>query len=75
MSTYYGTCEICQMSECGNCKDNGVTDINFLSKKVKERCNDCVCLVSGDNGEWVCDESEQLCMAVVKCPEGVEFKS
>ena len=25
----------------------------------KERCQDCVCLVKGDNGECVCDEVEK----------------
>lgn len=71
MSTFYGTCELCQMSECGSCKDNGFTDTNFLSKAVKERCRDCVCLTTGEHGEWYCDEAEQPCMAMKDCPEGL----
>lgn len=73
MSTYYGTCEICENPTCGNCTDNGFTDTNFLTKAVKERCTDCASLVTGDLGEWVCDEAQQPCMAVLDCPEGIEL--
>lgn len=36
-----------------------------------ERCRDCICLVAGDNGEWICDECERLCNEIgdVECPE------
>lgn len=74
MSTVYGTCESCHMDYCGNCRDNGSTDTNYLSKAVKKRCSDCVCLITGEYGEWYCDEANQLCMAVKKCPEGLELE-
>lgn len=69
MSTYYGTCEVCAMDECGNCEDNGTVDINFLSKEVKERCTNCVCLVEGNQGQWMCDEQNLPCMSISTCPE------
>ena len=69
MSTYYGTCEICQMKECGDCNDNGFVDTNFLIKEVKERCSSCICLVVGNEGQWVCDEKQLPCMAISNCPE------
>lgn len=36
-----------------------------------ERCRDCVCLVAGDNGEWICDECDKFCNEIgdVDCPE------
>ena len=35
----------------------------------KEQCQDCVCLVAGDNGEWICDECQTPCEDVKRCPE------
>lgn len=35
----------------------------------KEYCQDCVCLVEGDNGEWVCDECQKPIDEVEYCPE------
>ena len=40
----------------------------------RSRCEDCVCLVEGDNGEWVCDELNQKVEEVKDCPEGLELK-
>ena len=34
-----------------------------------ERCSDCICLVEGENGEWICDEYEERCDAIDKCGE------
>ena len=36
-----------------------------------ERCRDCICLVAGSNGEWICDEAERTCSEVEHCPEGL----
>ena len=36
------------------------------------RCQDCIALVAGDNGEWICDECEKEIHAVDQCPEGLE---
>lgn len=36
-----------------------------------ERCRDCICLVAGDNGEWICDECGRCCSEVEDCPEGL----
>lgn len=41
----------------------------------KEQCQDCVCLVVGDNGEWVCDECQKPCSDVKRCPETRETES
>ena len=40
----------------------------------RSRCQDCICLVEGDNGEWVCDELNQEVEQVKDCPEGLELK-
>lgn len=32
-------------------------------------CRDCICLVEGDNGEWVCDECQKTVEEVTECPE------
>ena len=37
-------------------------------------CQDCVCLVAGDNGEWVCDEMNKPIEEVENCPEQVDGK-
>lgn len=34
-----------------------------------ERCADCIFLVEGENGEWICDECEERCDAIDKCGE------
>ena len=39
---------------------------------TREFCTDCVCLVEGDNGEWICDECQMPVEEVEKCPEGEE---
>ena len=38
---------------------------------TREFCRDCVCLVEGDNGEWVCDECQKTVEEVTECPEGM----
>ena len=38
----------------------------------RETCTDCVCLVSGKNDEWICDECNKPVEEVERCPEGVE---
>lgn len=35
----------------------------------KEDCRDCVCLVEGDAGEWVCDEEGKPVEEIDICPE------
>lgn len=35
----------------------------------REFCMDCVCLVEGTNGEWVCDECQKTVEEVEVCPE------
>ena len=39
----------------------------------RKDCKDCVCLVEGDNGEWICDECQQEVEKVTICPEGVKI--
>jgi hypothetical protein len=41
----------------------------------KERCRDCICLVQGDNGEWICDEKQMEINSVERCPEGMDDES
>ena len=36
---------------------------------LKEDCKDCVCLVEGDNGKWVCDEVDRNIKDINECPE------
>ena len=36
------------------------------------RCQNCICLVEGDEGEWRCDELDRPYCEVEECPEGVE---
>ena len=40
----------------------------------RSRCQDCICLVEGDNGVWVCDELNQKVEEVKDCPQGLELK-
>ena len=35
----------------------------------RESCADCVCLVEGDNGEWICDECGKEVETINNCPE------
>ena len=35
----------------------------------KETCTDCICLVEGNAGEWVCDEAQKPIEKVEICPE------
>ena len=35
----------------------------------KEHCRDCVCLVEGPNGEWMCDEAGVEISEMYHCPE------
>lgn len=35
----------------------------------KEFCQDCVCLVEGPNGEWICDEKGMEIGEFNHCPE------
>ena len=39
---------------------------------TREFCENCICLVEGDNGEWVCDECQQTVEEVAECPESEE---
>ena len=36
---------------------------------TKCMCENCVCLVEGTNGEWVCDECQKPIEEVRHCPE------
>ncbi len=56
--------------------NDAVTDVWAFKKKIhndeqarRERCQDCVCLVGGDNGEWICDQFEAECEDIEDCPE------
>ena len=42
--------------------------------KCERRCQDCICLVEGKNGEWVCDEAEKEIHSVSECPEGLPLE-
>ena len=35
----------------------------------KSFCQDCVCLVEGPNGEWICDEADMEIETLTHCPE------
>ena len=35
----------------------------------REDCKDCVCLVCGNNNEWICDEKEKMVEDIIECPE------
>ena len=35
----------------------------------REECMDCVCLVEGDAGEWICDEEGKPVEEIEVCPE------
>ena len=37
----------------------------------KVDCKDCVCLVDGVKGDWVCDERSKPIDKVNNCPEGL----
>lgn len=37
----------------------------------REDCRDCVCLVEGDAGEWICDEEGKTIEEIGYCPENV----
>ena len=32
-------------------------------------CEDCVCLVEGPSGEWICDEANMEIERLTHCPE------
>lgn len=36
---------------------------------TKEYCSNCICLVEGDNGEWICDECQKAVEEITECPE------
>lgn len=36
---------------------------------TREFCENCVCLVEGNNKEWVCDECQKPVEQVEECPE------
>lgn len=38
----------------------------------KCNCENCVCLVEGNNGEWICDEVNKPIEEVKHCPEGIK---
>ena len=40
---------------------------------TREFCRDCICLVEGDNGEWICDETQKEISTMDYCPETREL--
>lgn len=40
----------------------------------REDCMNCVCLVKGENAEWICDECQKEIEKVEVCPEEAERK-
>ncbi len=36
---------------------------------TREFCQDCICLIGGENGEWICDECGKEVEQVEHCPE------
>lgn len=40
----------------------------------KEYCKDCVCLIEGNNEEWVCDEKGVEISKIKRCPETGELE-
>jgi len=41
--------------------------------KYIQRCQDCVALVEGDCGEWICDYTLDEIHDIEDCPEGLEL--
>ena len=39
---------------------------------TREFCTDCFFLVEGDNGEWICDETQKEVETMDYCPETTE---
>lgn len=39
-----------------------------MNNNFYKRCRDCVSLVEGENGTWVCDEACVPCSSIKKCP-------
>jgi len=35
----------------------------------KKDCRDCVCLIEGEKGEWICDELDRKISKIDECPE------
>lgn len=35
----------------------------------RESCVDCISLVEGENGEWICDECQKCIEEIKRCPE------
>lgn len=57
------------------CIDLSSKYLTKASASRKERCQDCMALVGGKHGEWICDECEKLCVEVEDCPEGLEVEA
>jgi len=41
---------------------------------TKNDCKHCICLVAGENDEWICDELQKLIEEIQYCPEGLNTK-
>lgn len=40
---------------------------------LKCNCANCVCLVEGNSGEWICDEANKPIEELEHCPEGIDY--
>ena len=36
---------------------------------TREFCRNCICLVTGNDGEWICDEVQKEVEDIMECPE------
>ena len=56
--------------------DDGGMEYEVLNTPEKGRCHNCCALVSGDNGEWLCDEAgcDIHKIGNIECPEGLELE-
>ncbi len=37
---------------------------------LREICQDCICLVSDTDDNWICDQVEKKVSDIEECPEG-----
>jgi hypothetical protein len=63
------------LTECGkDTRFNGIrpNPMQLPIHSMKSRCANCCCLVEDDDGDWYCDDAQQKCKYVFKCPNILE---
>ena len=36
---------------------------------TKTHCKHCICLIEGENGDWICEELQKKIEDILECPE------